>query len=287
MDFSKTEPNIRRRYELLLAAVIASRATSFVFTKTVLAYMEMFNLLAIRFLLAFCLLALLFFRKLAALDRRTAGAGVLVGVLFFLVMGCELSALKDAPTSTVSLLENCSILFVPIFEAVLRRRAPDRRTVLAMCLAFSGVACLTLQQGGMSGGVAWGLLAAVFYAAAILTTARVSRLVSDSLSVGIVQVGTMGVLSLAASLLLESPHLPENGAQWGMIAVLAVVCTGFGFTLQPVAQRHVSAERAGIFCAINPAVSTVLGVLILREQIGPLSFLGLILILSSIVVPYL
>ena len=45
-----------KRAELLLAAVISARATSFVFNKMVLGTLGAFDLLACRFLLAFILL---------------------------------------------------------------------------------------------------------------------------------------------------------------------------------------------------------------------------------------
>ena len=47
------------RYELLLAAVISARATSFIFSKLALEAMDTFNLLAVRCLLAFAGLAAL------------------------------------------------------------------------------------------------------------------------------------------------------------------------------------------------------------------------------------
>ena len=43
----------RKQAELLLAAVISIRATSYLFSKVALQSLEPFNLLAIRFLLAF------------------------------------------------------------------------------------------------------------------------------------------------------------------------------------------------------------------------------------------
>lgn len=51
---------------------------------------------------------------------------------------------------------------------------------------------------------------------------------------GILQVGTMGVLGLAFGFLFEMPHLPAGGVQWAAVLGLAIVCSGFGFTLQPV-----------------------------------------------------
>lgn len=103
---------------------------------------------------------------------------------------------------------------------------------------------------------------------------------------GIVQVGTIGTLALIASFLAESPHLPQGTYQWLYLSVLVVVCTGFGFTLQPRAQSHVSAERAGLFCAISPAIAALLGTLVLGERLGLLGVLGLMMILLVILLPY-
>ena len=275
------------KYEALLASVIAARSTSFIFSKMALTDMGVFNLLAVRFLLAFLLLLALFFKRLAGMGRYELFSGIAVGSLYFLVMVCELNALKLAPTSTVSLLENCSIIFVPLFEAVLVRRFPDKTTVICTLAAMLGVLCITLHQGGLSGGMTLGLLAAVVYAAVIIVTGRLSARAKDPLCIGVVEIGTMGMLALASSFVFETPRLPANGSQWLMILALAVVCTGFGFTLQPVAQSRVSVERAGLFCAIEPAIATILGVAVLSERFGVLSAAGLLLILLSIILPYM
>lgn len=276
-----------KQYELLLAAVIAARATSFLFSKLLLQELAPFNLLAVRFLLAFVLLALAFGKKLLRMERRSFLAGLAVGALFFLTMSMELQALRRADSSLVSLLENCSIMFVPLLEILLFRKLPDRTTALSVLIAMAGVAALALQQGSLSGGFGFGLLAGVCYAFAILVTAKLTHDSADTISIGIVQVGTIGLLSLLASFALEEPRLPQGTQQWLMLAVLTIVCTGFGFTLQPMAQSHVSADRAGLFCAISPAIAALLGVTVLRERLGALSLLGLALILLSILLPYL
>jgi drug/metabolite transporter (DMT)-like permease len=276
-----------RKYELLLAAVIASRATSFIFSKMVLACMDTFNLLAVRFLIAFALMAILFFKRLRHIGKCEIISGAAIGFLYFLVMSNELTALKTTDSSTVSLLENCSIIFVPLFGSVMRRKLPSREIVLCAFIAILGVFCLTAQIGKLTVGMLFALLAAGIYAFAILTTDKISHQSADTLCIGIVQVGVMGALSLLASFLFETPHLPTANSQWLYILILAVVCTGFGFTLQPVAQRYVPADRTGLFCAINPAIASVLGVVVLHERFGLLSMLGLVLILFSIALPYI
>lgn len=65
-----------------------------------------------------------------------------------------------------------------------------------------------------------------------------------------------------------------------------MVCSGFGFTLQPVAQAGTTAERAGMFCALNPLVASVLGVVFLQEHIGGQGIVGAALILTGILLSY-
>ena len=67
-------------------------------------------------------------------------------------------------------------------------------------------------------------------------TDRLTHAGADPLLSGVVQVGFLGVLALIASFLFETPHLPGSGTEWLVVLALALVCSGFGFTLQPVAQ---------------------------------------------------
>ena len=276
-----------KKYELLLAGAIATRATSFIFSKMLLQTLSSFNLLGIRFLFAFLLLALLFCKKLRQVTGREILAGIGIGFMFFLTMVCELTALERAESSLVSLLENCSIIFVPVFGFLFLHNRPSRSAVISSLTAMAGVVFLALQKGELTGGFTFALLAAVCYAGAILVTSKLS-LLGDSLRIGVFQVGTIGFLALLVTVLTQgTPALPGSLSQWAMLGMQVIVCTGFGFTLQPVAQAHVSAQTAGLFCAISPAIATVLGVTVLHEQFGILSAIGLLLILCAIMLPHL
>lgn len=276
-----------RTYELLLISVIAARATSFIFSKMILEHLAPFNLLAVRFTIAFALLALLFNKELRSLTRRDLLSGIVIGAAFFITMACEMQALTQAASSLVSLLENCAIIFVPLLELILFKKLPGKLTIISTAAAMLGVVLLALSHGSLTGGFSLGLLAGLYYAAAIIITERLSRSAGSTLGIGVVQIGAMGALASAATLLFEAPQLPAGTNEWAMLAVLIVVCTGFGFTLQPLAQSHVTAARAGLFCAVSPAIATLLGVTVLGEPFAALDALGLLLILASIIMPYI
>lgn len=271
--------------ELLLAAVICIRATSYLFSKVALQSLEPFNLLAIRFLLAFLLLCFITRSRMRGLKPKTVCRGAALGGAFFLTMGCEMLGLLTTDSSVTSFLENSAVVIVPLLQAVFLRRFPKPMILISGLVTMTGIGFLTLQGTGsvqFTTGQLFCIGAAFFYAAAIIITDRFSH-DDDPLILGVLQVGFIGLFSLCASLTFETTHLPVQPEVWGAIAILSVICTGFGFTLQPVAQRGTTAERAGLFCAINPLTATLLGVLVLHERFGLQSLLGGGLVLFGII----
>lgn len=277
-----------RQAELLLAAVILTRSTGYLFSKAGIESLGVFNLLAARFLLAFALLAIIFFRKFKGVKPCDILRGAVLGGVFALVMALELIALKTTDTSTASFLENTAIIFVPLIEAWLLRRAPERTALISAAAAVAGVALLTLGSGdfGFTSGELYCLCAALLYALAIIITDRFSRR-GDGLMIGVMQVGFIGIYALAASFIFEAPRLPSGGTEWGVILVLAIVCTCVGFTFQPVAQAHLSSECSGLFCALSPVFASLLGVVFLGEPVTLQGVFGSALILFSRYIPHI
>ena len=126
----------QKKAEILLAAVIAARATSLLFSKIAMNGMGIFNLLAARFLMAFVLLAVVFFKRLRHIKRHTLVRGAIMGALFFLMLSTELTGLKSTPSSTVSLLENTAI---------------HSEVVVAETVIIGDVPSTYLQTGGYYG----------------------------------------------------------------------------------------------------------------------------------------
>ena len=156
----KTIHLTRRHAELLLAGVIVARATSYLFSKLILEGMGMFNLLGVRFTLAFALLFMLFFSRLKAMNRKTLVAGIIMGGMYFLVVASELSGLKRMSSGNASFLVNTAIVLVPLLQAILKKRFPEGKVILSVLFCIFGVGVLTLGGGfGFGAGECWCLLA--------------------------------------------------------------------------------------------------------------------------------
>ena len=240
----------RRKAEILMASIIATRGTAILFTKIALLELGTFNLIFLRFLTGFLLLGLLFFKRLRCVKWPTLWRGMVLGTLFFVIMALEVTAAHTATAAAISVLVNTAIIMVPLMNAALQHREPKGKELLCVGVAVVGIVLLNWTGEGLQFqiGELLSLMEAVLYAVAIILTDRFSHREKDTVSMGIIQIGTLGILALLTSVVIEQPHLPQQPATWGAILTLGILCTGFGFTFQPVAQRYI-AQRPPAPCA--------------------------------------
>ena len=271
--------------KLLLLAVFAARGTSFLFSKILLQSMMPMSILAVRFTMAFLILGAVFRRKLKDCSLSSLRGGIVLGILYTVCMTFEMYGLRLIDTGVSALIENMAIVLVPVYVAVYTKKLPKMKTMLCAGLAVAGVGFLSLAQSHLEGGGLGILLAsfaAMTYAACILATEKVSR-ETDPVTIGIIQLGTMGILSLAASLLLGEFSFPQTGKQWFMMLMLVLLCSCFGFAFQPVGQKYVPAETAAVFTVVNPLTASLLGITLAGESISASKLIGYSLILIALI----
>ena len=263
--------------------------SSFLFSKVLLSDMGPFNLLGIRFLIGFVVLFFVFFRKMIRMTKKDFLYGVIIGVVYFAVMALELNALEYSTPSMTSFLEHTAIVMVPIFESVITKSLPQLKVIICDIITLIGIGFLSLTGDdgfSLQIGEILCLITAVVYAVAIILTTRLSAK-SEPISVGIIQIGVMGVIAMVISFFVEEPHLPQTGQQWLFLMILALLCTGVGFAMRPLSQSHMTCQMTGTLAAVNPLAATILSVIFLGEVLTISGIIGSILIIAGIILIYL
>ena len=271
---------------ILLIAVFAARGTSFLFSKELLQTMGPLSILGWRFISAFIILALIFHKKLFACSKKSLFGGVVLGILYTVCMVLEMFGLKTVDTGTSALIENMAIVLVPIFVGILTKSFPKKKTLFCAALAIIGVAFLSFSQGasGSGGiGIVLTILAAVCYAFCIMATEKVSR-DADPLTVGMIQLGVMGVLSFLVSLPVEGFSPPGGTREWLLLLFLIFLCSCFGFAFQPLGQKYLPAETAAILTVVNPFTASILGFVVAKEGINATKIAGYAFILLALII---
>lgn len=248
--------------------------------------MDPVGILAVRFIMAFLILAAVFCRKLVHLSRDSLHGGIILGILYTVCMILEMYGLRLVDTGVSALIENMVIVVVPLYTAVLTRTMPKAITMFCAILAVTGVGFLSISQTrGESGhlGMLLIILAAISYSFCIMATESVSR-DSDPVAVGIIQLGVMGMLSLIISLFTGNLSLPENTRDWAMMLMLVLICSCFGFAFQPLGQKYLPAETAAVYTVINPLTASIMGILIAHEGMSVSKLIGYVLIFAALII---
>ena len=281
----KIEMN-ERKGEFLVALALALRASSLLFSTIAMRTMGPFLTIAIRFTIAFIVIALLFRKNLTKVDLRTLLHRALIGITFFLAMLFELMGLKSTPSSVTAFLEGMVVVIVPALTCIWKRKLPDRLTTVSAILAIIGVGFLTLKGDriGFTSGELLVLLGTFWYSVSVLVTDTAAKN-DDLLTVSIYQLLFIAIFAYIGAFIFEEIRLPQSGTEWGAVLALAIICSCVGFTIQPFGQKYTTPERAGILAVFNPLTAAVLGAVFLHEKMTPPMLAGSALILVSILLP--
>lgn len=270
--------------KILLTMVFMARGTSFLFSKILMNDMSPMNILAVRFVLSFVVLAIIFHKKIRECSLDSLKGGVLLGILYTICMIFEMYGLQFIDSGVSALIENMAIVMVPIYGAILTRTLPKGKTMACAILAVIGVGFLSLTQNSSTNGslgIALIICAALTYAACIMATEKVTQK-GDPVTIGMLQLGVMGSLCFLVSPVSGGFSLPQTTKQWAMLLFLVLLCSCFGFTFQPVGQKYLSAETAAVFTVINPLTASVMGVVLAGEGMNIPKLIGYVLILLAL-----
>lgn len=269
--------------ELLLLMVTLFWGSSYIFMKMGLGSLGEFNLIALRFGLAFVLAAALFHKRLRSINLRTLQYGALLGALLFGVFTCITFGLQTTTTSNAGFLVALTVVFVPLLEVLVFRKKVAPPQVFGTALAIAGIGLLTLNTSlSIQPGDFLCILAALFYAVQILVTSKAVKS-CDSLNIGILQLGFAGGYALVFSIIFETPAFPSSMPGWIAILALGILCSACGFILQPVAQKFTTPTRTGLIFSLEPVFAAFFGYWFAGEQLSMQGYAGAALVMLGIV----
>ena len=277
--------NKQSKADLLLVMVTAFWGASYFLTDLCLESMPPLSLNAFRFLVAFAVLGTVYCRKLRHISRQTWVYALLIGASLVMVYTCYVYGIMHTSISNAGFICALPVIFTPLLELVVLRKAPSRRFALALILCTVGLALMTLGdtfRPALGDFICMGT--AFFYAVDLLLSDRAVRHPEvDPLQLGVLQLGVVGVIMLALTCLLEEPHLPPTPQTWGAALFLAVFCTGIAFVIQSVQQQHTSASHVGLIFTLEPLFSAIVAYFFAHEVLGLRGYIGAALMMLSLV----
>lgn len=207
-------------------------------------------------------------------------SGFAVGLNWiFLFQGYKYTSISNA---------TLSYYFAPIFVTILAPFILKEKLTLSkfLCvlMALVGMFCIVGVDGINGGsdliGIAYGLLAAGFYASVILMNKFLKGI--DSLEITIIQLLSATITLLPYVLYMNSGkslNISLNSIPY--ILILGIVHTGIAYLLYFSSLQELKGQTIAVLSYIDPVFAIIISAIILKEHLGILQIIGGVLILGS------
>ncbi|MFD3513694.1 DMT family transporter [Streptomyces sp. NPDC058657] len=276
--------------DLPVLGVAVVWGASYLAAKEITTAQTVVAVLVLRFAIVLPVLVVVGRRRLRALTAaQWRGAGLL-GLVLSGIFLLETYGVVHTSATNAGLIISLTMIFTPLAEAAVTRKAPPRAFLAAAGLSVLGVVLLT-QGGGFtppSAGDLLMLLAALARTAHVLFMARTKAVAgADALSLTTVQLGAaVAVFAVLAAVPGTGPSpwsvaAGFGAAEWAGLLFLSVFCTLFAFAVQMWAVRRTSPSRVSLLLGTEPLWAAAVGIAIGGERLGAAGLLGGVLVLAG------
>jgi drug/metabolite transporter (DMT)-like permease len=281
----------KRRALGFVACAVASCfwGCGFFFGKIALAEMSFAHMVFYRFLFAMPALLPLLVTHRPGLSRREWG--LLVAASFFgvpLQFLIQFYALSITTVSHAALMVGTMPVILAVGAAVWAHERMDRVGWMALAGSTCGAALIALGGGERAKGgatLAGDLLVVVSLLIALFWILINKKLVERHSPVVVTTYGLgIGTLMLLVWVPVRHGMPPVAGVSvraWLALAASGVLCTAATTLLWNWGMTRVPASQAGVLLNMEPLMGSLLGVLVLKETLGPNAWVGGGLILAS------
>ena len=194
-------------------------------------------------------------------------------------------AVKYIPVSIGIVMLMQSVWMGVVFEAVIQRKRPGTKKILAVLAILAGTLMATnvLNDEFVLDwrGIGWGMLAAMSYTGTIYCSNTVS-LEMQSLKRSLwMMIGGFLVVSIISLPSLVVEYRTDILLNWGLVLAL------FGTILPPLlytaGMPKIDVGLGAIISSIELPAAVLMAYFLLNEQVGVLQWLGIVLILMAVV----
>lgn len=288
--------------DLLLLVVTFMAAISWMFSREAVSLMPPLMFIGLRFLLGGAILGVIGFRRLRQLTPSQALRAARVGLVFGAAMSCWVTGLHRIDNvGEGAFLTSLAVVLVPVFARLLFAEAQPGSTWVALPVAVSGLALLSLENGfrpepGQSFFVAAAALFALYFN--LNTHAANARTVTGTdgierreqipaIVLTAVVLVTVGLFASAVSLLLE-PWAPTLGnvslelTLWVLASTL--VGTSGRFLVQTYAQSLSVHSHGVVILVLEPVWVALIAAFWFGESMAGTQLAGCLMIFAALVI---
>ncbi len=254
------------RAELYLLSITLIWGSTFAVSKIVLASVSPYALQTMRFTLAAALVGIYTWRDIRATTRATLWSGLVLGMLLGLGFLLQTVGLTMTTASRTGFITGTMVVFTPLLQLVLERRAPTVGNIVGVALVLAGLAMLSSPGAGSFGlGDLLVLGCAIVFAVYIVCIDIFTREAFHR------EIVFYQFIATALVALVAMPLAGDSGSwttqAFGGTVYLAVFASAIAIFVQSKYQRESTPTRAAIIYSIEPVLAAAIAWMLIGERL--------------------
>lgn len=281
MDKTIKKKNLFADLSLILVAAIWG--SGFVVTKNAVNHITPFYMLAIRFLISFILMTIIFWKRVKKTKLEDIKAGLIIGFFLFMGFATQTYGIKYTTVSKQAFITASNVVMVPFFYWLVREERPEPYEIVSAIICFIGIGILSLEKNftvGLGDGLS--LLCAIFFASHIVSIGVYAG-DRDPILLTIYQMLIAGIFSLIAAIIFEPKIVTLTREAIFPVLYLSIFSTLISFLIQNLAQKHTSSTKAAIILSTEALFGSLFSFIFLKEPFSLKFLIGCSAILFSII----
>lgn len=275
----------RRVGQLGLIIVAIIWGNGFVASAMALDYFNPFQILAMRFTLAFGVLLLFNVKLLKGLKKATIIKSSFLGIILYLAFLFQTVGLQYTTPSRNAFLTAVNVVIVPFLGLLIFRKKIPVRGLMGALVSFIGIGFISLDKNltSLNQGDLLTLVCAVFFALHIFFTDVIVK-EEEAWAITLIQMGGASVCSLVM-LVFNPGTLPKlTGSALLPVLYLGLISTLLAYFLQTNSQKYTTSSETAVILSTEAFFGMIGSVLLLSEVVTFKMIIGAILIFLGILV---
>ncbi len=285
---------MRQQYkaELLLLLITLIWGGTFSIVKRALDDVSPLIFLGVRFGISTVLYIFFFPNFLKHFNLRALRHALVIAFFLFAGFAFQTMGLKYTTASKSAFITGMLVIFTPIAQTIIERKAPKLGNLIGIFLVTVGLLLLTSGDDSIEGflyslgknftiGDFLTLLCAIMFALYIVYLDIYSRQHPTNFLV-FIQLALTSVSSFLIAPVFEEPKINLTSHLFFALIYTALLATIFATYIQTEYQKFTTPTRAAIIFTMEPVFAGLIAWIFLSERLSPLAIFGSILMLAGL-----
>lgn len=269
------------RIALFSAALIWG--SSFFIVKNSVEVFQPFTLMSIRFVVAFIVMSLIFYKSYKNISKSHVIRGMIMGGFLFAAQATQTVGILTTTPGKNAFLTTIYCVIVPFLHWFVDKKKPDTSNAVAGMLCLVGLGLVSLNESfNIKIGDTLTIISGILYAGHIVSVEKSGRN-HDIILLTVLQMGTTAVCSVVCCLIFEKFPGSVDLSTGLSVAYLALGVTMLAFLLQNIGQKNTNPSEASIILCLESVFGVLFSIIFYGEILTIRLFIGFVIIFIAII----